>query len=396
MVLSLMHCKRPLFVSIPVWLPPPWRGGLGRGRSGSLRTQFAESEIIGKPMRRFGLCLAAGSVLAACAIVVPAAAADVTDRVRLTRGTESGEVTDMTPLEVTLNKGKPNSKTVPVNTIKVIQFEGEPPELSQARVSVTNGAFAKAQQQLEKIDPAKVRRDFVKQDVEFYQAIAAARLAQGGEGEILDAGRKLNAFVRGYPQSYHYLEASEAMGDLLMLTGRFENAQKQYAELEKAPWPDYKMRAAVALGRSLQSQNKHAEAIQQFDAALSMADDGPDAQHQKLAATLGKALSLAETGNVDEAAGMIEKIIQDADPQQRDLHARAYNALGTCYEKAKRNKEALMAFLHVDVLYSTVPDAHAEALSHLVPLWHEVGQDDRSRETRELLQQKYPNSRWAK
>ena len=77
---------------------------------------------------------------------------------------------------------------------------------------------------------------------------------------------------------------------------------------------------------------------------------------------------------------MIEKIIQDADPQQRELHARAYNALGTCYEKAKQNKEALLAFLHVDVLYNTVPEAHAEALSHLVPLWHELGQDDRSRE----------------
>ena len=37
-------------------------------------------------------------------------------------------------------------------------------------------------------------------------------------------------------------------------------------------------------------------------------------------------------------------------------------------------------FLHVDVLYSTVPDAHAEALAHLVPLWKAVGQEERSRE----------------
>jgi tetratricopeptide (TPR) repeat protein len=335
-------------------------------------------------------------LLASAVTIQSAQAADVVDRVRLTRGTESGEVTEMTPLEVTLNKGRPGSRTVPLNEIKTILFEGEPSELAQARVSVTNGAFAKAQQQLDKIDMAKVRRDFIKQDVEFYQALVAAKLAQGGEGEILDAGRKLNTFVRSYPNNVHYLEASEAMGDLLMLSGRFENAQKQYAELEKAPWPDYKMRAAVAAGRALQQQNKQSEAIQKFDAALALPDDGPDAKNQKLAATLGKAISLAETGKVDDAAGMIEKIIQDADPQQRELHARAYNALGSCYEKAKRNKEALMAYLHVDVLYSTVPDAHAEALSHLVSLWHEVGQDDRSRESRELLQQKYAGSRWAK
>jgi tetratricopeptide (TPR) repeat protein len=323
-------------------------------------------------------------------------AAGVTDRVRLVKGSESGEVSESTPLEVTLNKGEANNRTVAVNQVKAILFDGEPSELSQARVSVSNGAFAKASQLLEKIDSSKLKRDLIKQDVEFYQAITAARLALGGEGDVLDAGRKLNTFVRSYPNSFHYLEASEIMGDLLMASGRFENAQKQYAELAKAPWPDYKMRAAVATGRSLQAQNKHPEAIQQFDSAIAMVDDGPDAQNQKLAATLGKAISLADTGKVDEAAGMIEKIIQDADPQQRELHARAYNALGSCYEKAKRNKEALIAFLHVDVLYNTVPEAHAEALSHLVPLWHELGQDDRSRESRELLQQRYAASKWAK
>ena len=71
---------------------------------------------------------------------------------------------------------------------------------------------------------------------------------------------------------------------------------------------------------------------------------------------------------------MIEQMIQDTDPEQKELQARAYNALGNCYEQAGRTKDALLAFLHVDVLYGTVPDAHAEALSHLIPLWESVGQ----------------------
>ena len=151
------------------------------------------------------------------------------------------------------------------------------------------------------------------------------------------------------------------------------------------------------MGRSLQAQNKHAEAIQQFDSALAITDDGgADAQNQKLAATLGKAVSLAETAKVEEAVGIIEKVIKNSDPQQKDLQARAYNALGSCYEKGKKDKDALLAFLHVDVLYNTVPDAHAEALAHLVPLWKAVGQEERSREAREQLLQKYASSRWAK
>jgi|tagenome__1003787_1003787.scaffolds.fasta_scaffold20671999_1 tetratricopeptide (TPR) repeat protein len=341
---------------------------------------------------RSSFILLISALLAAVYGSVSAAA----DRIRLVRGSDNGEISDMSPTEIAIAKGGPGSRTIAVNQIKSIQFEGEPAELSQARVSVGNGAFAKAAQLLQKVTASGIQRDFIKQDIEYYKAYVAARLALAGDGQITDAGRLLNAFVRNYPKNFHYLEACEMMGDLLMATGRFDNAEKQYAALAQAPWPDYKMRAAVALGRSLQAQNKHAEAIKQFDAALALPDEGGDAPNQKLAATLGRAVSLAETGKADEAIGTIQKVIQDADPQQKELHARAYNALGMCYEKANKTKDALFAFLHVDVLYSTVPEAHAEALSHLVSLWKAVGQDERSREARETLQQKYAGSRWAK
>lgn len=326
----------------------------------------------------------------------PTFAQNVSDRVRLARGSESGEVSDTTMYEVTLNKGLPGSQQIPVNEIKAILFDGEPSELGQARVNAANGAYENALELLEKIDLSSVKRDLIKQDIEFYEAWCAGKLALAGQGAIADAGRQLNNFVRSYPNNFHCLDVREAMGDLLMAGGGYENAEKQYAELTKAPWNSHKMRAAVAVGRSLQAQNKHTEAIQQFDAALAIADDGADAQNQRLAATLGKAVSLADTGSVDQAVSAIEKVIHDADPEQKELHARACIALGKCYEKAGRSKDALIWFLHVDVLYNTVPEAHAEALSHLVPLWTAIGQDGRAREARQLLNERYGASRWAK
>ncbi len=318
------------------------------------------------------------------------------DRVRLVRGSEAGEVVKMTRFEVTIDKSAAGSVPIAVNDIRSIVFAGEPAELTQSRVNAGNGAFAKAAGLLAKIAADQVKRDFIKQDIEFYKAYCASRMALSGEGEITDAGKQLNTFVRTYPDNFHFLEASEMMGDLLMASGRFDFAEKQYAELAKAPWPVYKMRAAVNSGRSLQAQGKHAEAIQQFDAALRMADDAADGQNQKLSATLGKAISLAETGKGDDAVKIIQKVIQDADPQQKELHARAYNALGNCYEKSKKTKDALFAFLRVDVVYSNVPEAHAEALSHLVTLWKEVGNEEQSREARETLLQRHGNSKWAK
>jgi tetratricopeptide (TPR) repeat protein len=323
-------------------------------------------------------------------------AQSVSDRVRLTRGSESGEVAESTPYEVTLNNGPAGGQQIAVNQIKAILFDGEPSELAQARVNAANGAFENASQLLEKINISSVKRDLIRQDIEFYKAWCAGKLALAGQGAIADAGRQLNNFVRSNPNSFHTLEVREAMGDLLMAGGGYANAEKQYAELAKAPWPDYKMRAAVAIGRSLQAQKKHAEAIKQFDAALAIPDQSPDAQAQRLAATLGKAISTAETGGVDQAVGVIEKVIHDADPEQKELHARACLALGKCYESAGRTKDALIWYLHVDVLYNTVPEAHAEALSHLVPLWTSLGQNERAREARQILNERYGQSRWAK
>jgi tetratricopeptide (TPR) repeat protein len=334
--------------------------------------------------------------LVAMLFAAPAYAQGVSDRVRLTRGSETGEITSTTPYEVTINKGSPGGKQIAVNEIKSILFDGEPSELGQARVNAANGAYENALELLGKIDVGSVKRDLIKQDIEFYKAWSAGKLALSGQGAIAEAGRQLNNFVRSSPDNFHYLEVRELMGDLLMAGGGYANAEKQYAELAKAPWPDYKMRAAVAVGRSLQAQNKHAEAIKQFDAALATAAEGSDAENQRLAATLGKAVSMADTGDVDQAVGIIEKVIHDADPEQKELHARACIALGKCYEKAGRTKDALIWFLHVDVLYNTVPEAHAEALSHLVPLWTSVGQDERAREARQLLNERYGGSRWAK
>src|SRR6476620_1040571 len=269
-----------------------------------------------------------------CGADLSRAFGEVTDRVRLVRGSEAGEVSKMTRYEVTIDKGATGSVPLAVNEIRMIVFEGEPTELTQARVNSGNGAFAKALGLLEKVAADQVKREFIKQDIEFYKAYCASRLALSGEGEITDAGKQLNLFARNYPDNFHLLEASEMMGDLLMASGRFDFAEKQYAELAKAPWPVYKMKAAVSSGRSLQAQGKHAEAIQQFDAALAMTDDGGvDAKNQKMSATLGKAVSLAEAGKGDDAVKIIQKVIQDADPQQKELHARAYNALGNCYEK---------------------------------------------------------------
>jgi tetratricopeptide (TPR) repeat protein len=332
---------------------------------------------------------ASACVISLLATSTPAHA--LTDRIRLTRGSEAGEVTDMSPTELTIQQNA-GSKTVAVNEVRSIVFDGEPAELTQARLNAKNGGYLTALERLQEIDRAKIDREVIRDDVDFYLAYCAGKQVLAGNGEISEAGRRLNDFVRAHPQNFHYYEVIELMGDLLMAAEKYPAAEKQYAELAKAPWPEYRTKAAVSLARSLQAQGKHEDAIAKYDVALAAGGDNDSTR----AATLGKAVSLAESGGLDEAVRMIEDVIQATDPEQKELQARAYNALGDCYQRAGRTKDALLAYLHVDVLYGTVPEAHAEALAHLVPLWEAVGQDARSRQARETLQQRYAGSRWAK
>ena len=225
--------------------------------------------------------------------------------------------------------------------------------------------------------------------------MATARLALAGEGSKADAGRRLLAFEKAHKNSYHYFEVCEALGDVFAALGKFDQAETYYDKLAAAPWPEYKKRANVLVGRALVGQKQYDSAITRFNEALSSKGEVKESERLALAASLGKASALAGLGKNEEAIAEVNKIIAAADPENLELHARAYNVLGNCYKAANKKKDALLAFLHVDLLYSRFPEQHAEALANLATLWSEVDKADRATAAKNLLKEKYPGSAWA-
>jgi hypothetical protein len=297
-----------------------------------MKSYFPHKRLCCQARRRKFAMLAV--ILVVCA-AAPSLAQVVSDRVRTQRGAELGEIAEMSPTEVRVHKRPSGTATVQVNEIRGISFDDEPTELNQARVKASNGAYEDAAALLSKINLSTVKRDLIKQDVEFYQAYCAAKLALGGKGTINDAGRQLSAFVRTYPKNYHYYEAVQAMGDLLVADGKLDLAQRQYNDLAAAPWPEYRSRAAVLIGQALQTQGKHAEAIRQFDTALQTV--GTDAQKEKLTVTLGKAISLAETGELDASVQMVRANGGTGDPR------RGSRAKGIARPRVQRAGQLLSA-----------------------------------------------------
>jgi tetratricopeptide (TPR) repeat protein len=319
------------------------------------------------------------------------------DRVKIGKGSLYGEIVGMDSAKVELRQSSGNGlvKQIPANEIQAIFYDGEPGDLRAAKNHVLAGRFAEAWTALKKIDKTPDRPDVV-QDIEFYKALCASKLALAGNMKIADAGRMMKAFADANSKNYHYFDASEMVGDLLVAAGAYAPAAEYYARLDAAPWPDYRMRAGVASGRALLNQGKTEEALAAFDKVLATKAEGDSAQQQQLAATLGKAAALLALKKSDEAIKLVEAFLDKADPENAPLMARAYNILGTAQRQAGRNEEARLSFLRVDVLYASAHDAHAEALANLVDLWEKDHKTERANRTRKTLEERYPESPWAK
>lgn len=332
-------------------------------------------------------------VILAVAVCLVTGAVARADAIKKIDGQIMGDVTETSALEVTVKlRGAPTK--IPVNEIETIRFSDEPARLGTARTAIEAGRYEDAVTGLEGINLDEIKNPFIKQDVQFYTALAKARVALAGADPeaIVEAGRLMAGFVKSQPTSYHFLQANKLVGDMLVAAGKFSAAQEYYGRVAEAPWPDFKMLAEVALGRALLSEGKTDEALKYFENVLAMDAPGESAARQRLAATLGKARCLAEAGKSDEAVKLVQEVIDKGDPEQAELYAQAYNAQGLAHRKASRTQDALLAYLHVDVLYFTSAKEHIEALENLIELWEEVQQSERADEATQVLQERYHRS----
>jgi len=310
------------------------------------------------------------------------------DQVKTTDRMIGGSVTKVSAVEVVVDQNG-RQQTIPADQVVYISFEGEPASVKTARAAVSGGRYEDALSSLAKVNSEDLKRKEVVQDVAFYKAYAAARLALVGQADVVAAGKQMNTFLVKHTDSFHFFDACELVGDLLMANGNYANAQIYYAKLGQAPWPGYKMRAAVATGRALLAEDKTAEAKKSFAAALAAQVTGPEADRLRLAATLGEARCLGAEKQTDQAIKQIEDVINAADPEDAELLGEAYNALGAAYREADRPKDALMAYLHVDILYFASAGQHVEALQNLVQLWNQLQMPERANEAARVLRDRY-------
>jgi TolA-binding protein len=327
---------------------------------------------------------------AAAALLLPATARAQLDRVYPVDGRGvTGTVVNVVRDGVQLKSGD-STQAFRIDRIEKVTFEGDPGPLTRGRELALEGQYQSAIEQLRTIDYDDIRREYIAADAAFYLASSQARLALAGQGPKNDAVRQLRAFVSKFPQSMHFYEAAELLGDLAISVGEYEQAGRFYNELTKSRAPSVKTRAVYLLGLALLRQGKPAEALEEFRKVADAQLETTEGARLKILARAGLAVALAQTGEGQAALDQANTLVEELNPQDAEMAARIYNARGAANQALGDTQGALLDYLHTHLLFSSVADAHAEALSELVKLWPEVGKPDQAALVREELQTRYP------
>jgi len=341
-------------------------------------------------------CLAAG--VAAALLASQASAVDIITR-KSSEKRLGGKITTVTKTAVVIKTGLRQDKTekVPANDIVKIEWDGAPRTLNGLLNAEEGGRLKDAYDgYAELLKETGVTNDNLRADLKFYMARATAKMALADPEKIPSAIKALTDFRAAHPDSYHYYELLGLLSDLQLAAKSYDDAKTTLAAMKAAPWKDVQLDAACSEARVLLAQNKPQQALTVYDTVLKQAGADPSLTRLKNRAGLGKAAALQQTNRHDEALKELDGVIKRTSPDQTALMAEAYLLRGDSLRQKGASKDALLAYLHVDVLFAKETKFHPKALYYLSQLWAEVGQTVRAGTAKSRLTNEYPNSEWAK
>jgi tetratricopeptide (TPR) repeat protein len=345
---------------------------------------------------RHRLLVLAGATAASLALVLGPLRAD---QIRLVPGSSvkgkdgvvSGQITSESATQVKIKPTVGAEVTVPVEEIAVVTYDNLPPSYLLAESRTNAGALAEAADLFGKAADEAKDRPLVGRSAAFRRASTLAELALVDPEKSADAVAALEGYLKSQANSRQVLPALTQLMRIHLRAGDTAKAEAALDQLA-AKVPTASGRVAIYRARILGRKGDQEGALKELDGLLATAPAGSAPARE---AALARAESLAALKRYDEAEKAVRDLIASADPEDADLQAEAHNTLGDCLRAAGRPKDALLAYLKTDVLFSAAKDQHARALSEIAALWRELKQDGRANEVRERLRQQYPRSAYA-
>jgi tetratricopeptide (TPR) repeat protein len=307
----------------------------------------------------------------------------------------SGDITSISRTEIVLT-GRTNKKEyrIPANEIDRIRWESENPQVSQNRIEERNGQFDKAiagyQAALK-----DATNDNLRTDLEFQIARATATKALKDEDKYDDAIELLEKFRTAHSTNFRYYEALRLLAQLYMSKGDVDKGNSALQAMADAPWTDFKMETDILKAKVALAHDDVAGALKALDGVISVKPATPAETSRRYEALLTKASCLQKQTKYQQATDVLAGILDEASDEDTKTLAETCIRLGDCYQAGGRTKEAILAYLRVDILFPKEKKQHAEALYYLSRLFAQDGKPDKASEAAARLQEHYPRSPWT-
>lgn len=278
----------------------------------------------------------------------------------------------------------------PANIIRV--FPGELPGLDRNKDIVPlfdaekKGDTAKALTGYEELRKRPGLTDArTRQFLEFKRAILSAQLADaaaeaGWKDRATEAAGLLDAYLGQYQTGWELWPLARTYARLQLQLGQPAKAADMWARLT---------RMEVELPADLRVE----AGLQEVDSLIRARDWSVAGTRAKaVAAGTGPAKEratiyqiAAQTGTGTQAAGV--KLIEDQLAKTKDPAVRAtgYEMIGELYLAAKKPRDAMWAYLWVEVVYNQDRDEVAKAMIRLAEVFAEQGDEERAKTYREKL-----------
>lgn len=283
------------------------------------------------------------------------------------------------------------NQTVPVDQIDSLDYDPMPPNYLLASNREKAGNLPEAADLYAKAaTEAGPGKPLVARAAQFNRARIVATLALGEPNRAAEAVKLLEDFLRAHANSRQAGPAHELLARLHINKQEYDKADKALGDLAKIPWAE--SRAKVMRAELLMRQGKYDEALASLDDLLKTSAEGTE---QRRAATLARAEALAGLKRFDEAEKLARDVIGSAGPEDAEAQASAHNALGEVLKQAGKPKEALVEFLHTDILYPRDRERHAQALARIAELCRELKLEDQAKDATDRLKADYPASPFA-
>ena len=299
-------------------------------------------------------------------------------------GRVRGQVQSESPTEVVVQLGA-NTTKVPTELIQSIRYDGQSASFALGEARESAGQLAEAAELFKKAAAESAGKPYPLQAALFREAEVLTDLAPSSP----TASRTPRTSSRSSCEPTRRAATPSGRGPAWRAFSWPPAISRRRGRHRRAGQASQGRRARGGAAHQAPGQ---AEQAQGSDRRARQADRRfPKGSERLRAAQLAKAESLAGLKEFTKAETLLREVIKATPPEDAAGQAPAYNTLGDCLRAANRPKDALLAYLHTDLLYSKDKEEHPRALHQISLIFRQLKQDGRADEFAQPLENRIPS-----